>query len=221
MPGSMSKVFVIECHGRADRSEKVGPANFVRPGAASDTEQRELGINCGLVGALYRSFGSRLFQNNSPTADIHPRIRSPHGSRHWRLSATGAFSYGAAVRGGPTSDPPASLQTAAKARCRSSLGPDELHQVVRTMRDDGAPVRPGAGTPAQCQRHEACKAECDPARIPSRPAVNVDRINGPDRRLHPTSARTSHHPLQCGSHPQRTRAPSAPAAHCAMGDWSG
>jgi hypothetical protein len=42
------------------------------------------------------------------------------------------------------------------------------------------------------------------SRTPSGPAVSIDCINRPDRRLHPTYANTPNFPLQRGSHPQRT-----------------
>ena len=39
------------------------------------------------------------------------------------------------------------------------------------------------------------------------PASDIDCINRPDRRLHPTNATTPIYLLQCGSHPQRTDGP--------------
>ena len=46
------------------------------------------------------------------------------------------------------------------------------------------------------------------SRTPSGPAVSIDCINRPDRRLHPTNATAPIYLLQCGSHPQRTLNPS-------------
>jgi hypothetical protein len=64
------------------------------------------------------------------------------------------------------------------------------------------------GHPAECRRHQACKAEWDPSsRIPSGPAVNQKgRTNRPDRRLHPTSRHNVKSPLA-------TREPSTEDIH--------
>src|SRR6266403_2646431 len=56
------------------------------------------------------------------------------------------------------------------------------------------------------------------SRTPSGPAVSIDCINRPDRRLHPTNATASIYLLQRGSHPQRTqvghRAMSVSCRYC-------
>jgi len=63
------------------------------------------------------------------------------------------------------------------------------------------------GQPTACPRRQSLQSRMGPcSRTPSGPAVPIDCINRPDRRLHPTNANTSFYLLQCGSHPQRTSA---------------
>src|SRR5271163_4935550 len=62
------------------------------------------------------------------------------------------------------------------------------------------------GQPTSCPRHHSLNNRMGPcSRTPSGPAVSIDCINRPDRRLHPTNATAPIYLLQCGSHPQRTR----------------
>ena len=59
--------------------------------------------------------------------------------------------------------------------------------------------------PTRCPRRQSLISRMGScSRTPSGPAVSLDCINRPDRRLHPTKANTSIYPLQRGSHPQRT-----------------
>ena len=61
------------------------------------------------------------------------------------------------------------------------------------------------GQPTECPRRHSLRSRMGPcSRTPSGPAVSIDCINRPDRRLHPTNATTPIYLLQCGSHPQRT-----------------
>src|SRR4051794_19071789 len=61
------------------------------------------------------------------------------------------------------------------------------------------------GQPNRCPRRYSLISRMGPcSRTPSGPAVSTDCVNRPDRRLHPTNAKTSIYLLQRGSHPQRT-----------------
>src|SRR5271157_3123682 len=61
------------------------------------------------------------------------------------------------------------------------------------------------GQPSRCPRHHSLHNRMGPcSRTPSGPAVSIDCINRPDRRLHPTNATAPIYLLQCGSHPQKT-----------------
>src|SRR4051794_5087968 len=63
------------------------------------------------------------------------------------------------------------------------------------------------GQPNRCPRRYSLISRMGPcSRTPSGPAVSTDCVNRPDRRLHPTNAKTSIYLLQRGSHPQRTSA---------------
>ena len=65
------------------------------------------------------------------------------------------------------------------------------------------------GQPTECRRRHSLINRMGPcSRTPSGPAVSIDCINRPDRRLHPTTATTSIYLLQRGGHPQRTFAES-------------
>ena len=67
------------------------------------------------------------------------------------------------------------------------------------------------GQPTTCPRRQSLISRMGPcSRTPSGPAVSIDCIKRPDRRLHPTYANTSNFPLQRGSHPQRTSPSLAP-----------
>ena len=69
------------------------------------------------------------------------------------------------------------------------------------------------GQPTECPRHHSPISRMGPcSRTPSGPAVSIDCINRPDRRLHPTNATASIYLLQCGSHPQRTLLADEPTA---------
>jgi hypothetical protein len=72
------------------------------------------------------------------------------------------------------------------------------------------------GQPTSCPRHHSLNNRMGPcSRTPSGPAVSIDCINRPDRRLHPANATAPIYLSQCGSHPQRTRTLTIGAA--AMG----
>src|SRR6516164_463678 len=61
------------------------------------------------------------------------------------------------------------------------------------------------GQPTECLRHHSLISRTGPcSRTPSGPAVTIDCIKRPDRRLQPTNATASIYSLQCGSHPQKT-----------------
>jgi len=52
------------------------------------------------------------------------------------------------------------------------------------------------GYPVECPRHHSLQSRVGPSsRIPSGPAVYADRINRPDRRLHPTQRQNLKSPL--------------------------
>ena len=82
------------------------------------------------------------------------------------------------------------------------------------------------GQPTACPRRQSLISRMGPcSRTPSGPAVSIDCINRPDRRLHPTYANTSIYPLQRGSHPQKTCWPLAPMSAfrgvADMSSWAG
>src|SRR5271157_5848390 len=61
------------------------------------------------------------------------------------------------------------------------------------------------GQPTECPRHHSLRSRTGPCSwTPSGPAVSIDCINRPDRRLHPTNATTSIYLLHRGGHPQKT-----------------
>ena len=54
------------------------------------------------------------------------------------------------------------------------------------------------GQPTECPRRHSLRSRMGPcSRTPSGPAVSIDCINRPDRRLHPTNATASIYSLQC------------------------
>src|ERR1700757_4693021 len=97
--------------------------------------------------------------------------------------------------------------TPAKASFNASRGlngrspPSMFNRIIWLL-----PVRLSQqGQPSRCPRRHSLISRMGPcSRTPSGPAVSIDCINRPDRRLHPTKANTSIYPLQRGSHPQRT-----------------
>jgi hypothetical protein len=67
--------------------------------------------------------------------------------------------------------------------------------------------RPPAGTGhiTERPRHHSLRSRTGPCSwTPSWPAVSIDCVNRPDRRLHLTNATTSIYLLHRGGHPQRT-----------------
>ena len=61
------------------------------------------------------------------------------------------------------------------------------------------------GQPTECPRHHSLRSRTGPCSwTPSWPAVSIDCVNRPDRRLHLTNATTSIYLLHRGGHPQRT-----------------
>ncbi len=91
------------------------------------------------------------------------------------------------------------------------LGPrltgDELHEVARTMRCDGAPVRPGAGTPRRMSKaswppKQSGTQLADTIRASGqmpRPQQQAGQETAPDQNAKPSEL----FPLQRWSHPQR------------------
>jgi hypothetical protein len=61
------------------------------------------------------------------------------------------------------------------------------------------------GQPTERPRHHSLRSRTRPCSwTPSWPAVSIDCVNRPDRRLHLTNATTSIYLLHRGGHPQRT-----------------